>query len=77
MSRRRKVWIIGFLALTAFALGAELWASFDSDPETDPWTDLIVRYIPWEVTAVLLGALILWLPLHLGWRYWRRRERSS
>jgi hypothetical protein len=38
-------WIIGFLGVTVVAVGAELWASFDGDPDTAPWTDLIVRYV--------------------------------
>jgi hypothetical protein len=74
---RRRYWLVAFLGITAVAIGMELWASFDGDPSTDPWTDLIVRYIPWEITAVLVGALMLWLPLHFGWRYWRRRERRE
>lgn len=77
MTRRRLYWLITFLGITAVAIGMELWASFDGDPNTDPWTDLIVRYIPWEVTAVLVGGLALWLPLHFGWRYWRRSHPRS
>lgn len=68
----RNLWRAGFLGLTVLVLAAELWASLDGDPNTDPWTDLITTYIPWEITAALLGALFLWLPLHFGVRYWRR-----
>jgi hypothetical protein len=71
---RRAVWTLGFLGVTAVAIVAELWASFDSDPNTDPWTDLIVRHIPAEVTFALIGALCLWLPIHFGLRYWRKRR---
>lgn len=73
----RNLWRVGFLVLTAVVIAAELWASFDGDPNTDPWTDLITRYIPWEITAALLGALFLWLPLHLAIRYWRRSRRGA
>jgi len=66
-----------FLGLTALVLGMEVWASVDGDPETDPWTDLIVQYIPGEVTAVLIGGLALWLPVHFGLRYWRRHKAGG
>ena len=38
-----------------------------------PWTDLTVRYLPGEVTAALVGALVLWLPIHFLVRYRRRK----
>jgi hypothetical protein len=72
MSRAR--WIAAFLTLTAAALGMECWASWDSSPDTVPWTELIVEHIPGEVTAAAIGALGLWLPVHFGLRYWRRRQ---
>jgi hypothetical protein len=65
---------IGFLGVTAVALGWELVASFDGDPQTSPWTDLIVTYVPGEVTAALIGALVLWLPVHFGLRYYRKNR---
>lgn len=72
---RRSWWIAGFLAATAGVLGAELTASFDSSPATVPWTELIVTYIPPEITTAAIGALVMWLPLHFGMRYWRKRRR--
>jgi len=33
-----------------------------------------VSYVPWEVAAAAVGALLLWLPLHWGVRYWRRHR---
>ena len=71
---RRTAWRAVFLGLTALVLGMEVWASADGDPETDPWTDMIVQYIPGEVTAVLIGGLALWLPVHFGLRYWRQHR---
>lgn len=73
---RRTAWRAVFLGLTAVVLGMEVWASADGDPETDPWTDLIVQYIPGEVTAVLIGGLALWLPVHFGLRYGRRHRKT-
>lgn len=74
MSRRAR-WIAGFLSATAIALGAECWASWDADPDTAPWTELIVRYIPGEVTLAVIGALMVWVPAHFFIRY-RRKRRS-
>lgn len=61
-----------FLTATAMVLGWEVIASWDNNPDTSPWTDLIVTYVPGEVTAVLLGGLIAWLPVHFGLRYYRK-----
>ncbi len=66
-------WVGGFLGVTAVALVAELVASFDGSGDTVPWTDLIVQYVPGEVTAAAIGALVCWLPIHFGLRYWRKR----
>jgi hypothetical protein len=63
---------VGFLGATAAVLGWEILASWDGDPGTSPWTDLIVTYIPGEITAVLIGGLVAWLPVHFGLRYWRK-----
>lgn len=74
---RRAAWRAVFLGLTVFVLGMEVWASADGDPETEPWTDLIIQYIPGEVAAVLIGGLMLWLPVHFGIRYWRRHRTDA
>lgn len=63
---------VSFLGITAAAVGWELWASFDHDPDTCPWTDLIVTYVPWPVTAGAIVALCTWLPVHF-WRRYKRR----
>ncbi len=70
-----KGWKVGgFLGVTAIAIVWELIGSFDTDPDTMPWTDLITQYIPGEVTAAALGALIFWLPVHFGIRYYRKSK---
>lgn len=73
MSRRGR-WIAGFLAGTALLLGAECWASWDGSPDTVPWTDLIVQYVPGEVTLAAIAALVVWLPVHFFVRYRRKRR---
>lgn len=69
-------WRIAFLGLTAVVLGMEIWASADGDADTDPWTDLIVRHIPGELTALAIGGLMVWLGVHFGLRYWRKHRRT-
>lgn len=69
---RKGPWIIGFLSLTALAIIAECFAAFDSSTDTVPWTDLIVEYVPGEIFAVVLGALMLWVPVHFGIRYYKK-----
>lgn len=66
---------VGFLSATALVLFWELIAAFDGDPETMPWTDMIVAFVPGEVTAAVLGALLLWLPVHFGLRYYRKARK--
>lgn len=65
---------VGFLGVTGTALIWELVASFDDDPETWPWTDLITEYVPGEVTVAVIGALMAWVPVHFAKRYKRRSE---
>lgn len=72
----RNRWRAAFLGLTALVIVLELFASFDGDPNTDPWTDLIVTYVPAEVTAVAIGGLCLWLVVHFTLRYVRKHRAS-
>lgn len=70
-------WRSLFLGVTALAIGLEVWASVDGDPNTDPWTDLIVRHIPGEITALLIGGLAVWLGVHFGLRYYRKGKKRD
>ncbi|MFD0558142.1 hypothetical protein FB566_3437 [Stackebrandtia endophytica] len=74
---KRAWWSVAFLGLTGVVIGMEVWASVDSDPETVPWTDYIVQYIPVEISALLIGGLSLWLVIHFGRRYWRKHNQKS
>lgn len=65
----KKAWTIVFLALTAGALGMELWAGLDSSPTTVPWTDLISGYVPQPITLTALAVLSTWLPAHFLHHY--------
>lgn len=74
---QRGWWRVSFLGLTALVLGMEVFASVDGNPDTEPWTDLIVSYVPAEFAVAAIGALALWLPVHFGLRYWRRSRDSG
>ncbi|HEY5987350.1 MAG TPA: hypothetical protein VIV12_13390 [Streptosporangiaceae bacterium] len=52
----------------------ELYAANDGNPQTEPWTDLIVKHWSIEATFAAIGALMLWLPLHFWLRYRKRRR---
>lgn len=75
MTRTR--WRAAFLSVTALAIVLELVAVLDGRPDTEPWTDLIVTYVPMEVTALAVAGLSGWLAVHFGVRYWRRRRPPS
>jgi hypothetical protein len=68
---RRQVFTTAFLAVTALAVGGELWAALDSSPDTVPWTNLIADNVPWPVTATAIAILITWLPSHFAHAYGR------
>lgn len=72
---RRSWWVAAFLAVTTLAVGAELVAGLDHDPDTVPWTELVTRYIPWPVTAVAITVLVVWLPVHFWHAYRQRRPK--
>lgn len=74
---RKAWWTIGFLGITAVAIALEVFASFDGSPDTVPWTDYIVRYIPGEIAALLIGGLALWLVVHFGLRYYRKHKAAQ
>lgn len=69
---KRVAWRVGFLGVTAAAIVMECWASWDASPDTDPWTDLVVAFVPDEVGLAVLGALVCWVPVHFVRRYRRR-----
>jgi hypothetical protein len=71
-------WRTGFLALTALVIVLELRAATDGSANTDPWTDLVVRHVPWEVALFVGGGGLVWLFGHFAVRYMRRaRQRRT
>lgn len=79
---RQQRWRWVFLAATAGGLALpialEIWAATDRSVDTETWTELTVRYVPWQAIAAAFGAafvaLGVWLPLHF--RDWYRRRRG-
>jgi hypothetical protein len=67
----RKWSIVG---LTVAWLAWELFAAFDGSAATWPLTEVVVEYVPAEVTYAAIGALALWLPIHFAIRYRRKRR---
>jgi hypothetical protein len=71
---KRTMWRVGFLGVTGLAIAAEIYSVVDGSDDTEPWTDLITKYIPGEVTGAAIGGLALWLAIHFGIRYWRKSQ---
>lgn len=65
----RKVWTVLFLGLTGGAIGMELVAGLDSNPNTVPWTELLSRYVPQPITFAAIAVLTAWLPIHFTKAY--------
>jgi hypothetical protein len=60
---------IAFLSVTGVAVGTEVIFAFDGSDDTWPWTDLLVNYVPGEVTMFGIFGLSGWLIIHFGRRY--------
>ncbi len=66
---KKKQWTIVFLGITALTILLEIFASFDGNPNTIPWTSYIVRYIPvWVGLPIIIGFAI-WLVAHFVKKY--------
>jgi hypothetical protein len=66
---KRTVWSALLTFFVAAALGMELWAAWDSSPDTTTITELTVRFVPAAVTTLVVGALVHWLPGHFDHAY--------
>lgn len=70
---KRNLWRSVFLGATGLAIAMEVFAAVDGNPSTEPWTSLIVQYVPAEVTFLAIGGLTTWLFIHFGKRYAKRK----
>lgn len=73
----RQYWILLFLSLTGLVIAMELLAACDNNPDTVPWTALIVEYINVEIAMFLIGGLSLWLIVHFGRAYYKKHKRED
>ncbi len=75
ISGRQLWWRILMALLVAGAVAAELVAALDRSEWTEPWTTLIIRYVPAWVTLPVIVLFAAWLLVHFGKRYYARRRQ--
>lgn len=61
---RRAEWILAFLGVTFTAVGMEIYAVADGKSYTQPWTDLLVGFLPAGVGIPLVIGFSIWLCVH-------------
>ncbi len=72
MSKTKIVWRVAFLGVTATAIVMELIAAWDPNPDTEPWTHLIVRYIPSPIAMAVIVFGGKWTYDHFFHEYRKR-----
>lgn len=73
----KPVKVFSIAIITVAWLFWELWANFDSDPDTWPLTWVIVKYVPGYITIPAVLILALWLPWHFWTNYKNRKGRFT
>jgi hypothetical protein len=73
---RRVALTVGFLTVTATAVGLEVWFATDHDPDTRPWTDLATSYIPGPIIMAGIAVLLAWLPGHFAEAIAKKRAKT-
>ncbi len=66
---RRAFWTVGFLALTAAAVGMEIYAAADGNADTPTWSELIGAYVPQTIGVGAAGILAAWIVPHISAQY--------
>lgn len=61
---KKYAWRAGFLGVTALAVAMEIFAIYDGDTNTEPYTRMILDYIPANIFFLLFGAAGLWVVWH-------------
>ncbi len=69
----RLEWGAVFLGTTALVVGEELYAAFDSNPNTVPWTGYIAAQPWWLITLETL-VFFVWWPIHI-YRAWQAHRQ--
>jgi hypothetical protein len=70
MLTKRQKFLIVFLGYTFMSIALELYAVLDGKSWTEPWTELIVKFIPRIIGVPLVLAFSMWLSVHFLSRYW-------
>ena len=70
-----KGWRWGFLSVTAAAIAMELLAVFDNNDNTEPWTTLIITYIPSWIGLPLIGGFAIWL-FHHFYKWYKVKNKK-
>jgi hypothetical protein len=73
---KKSKWTIAFLGVTALAIIMELISAFDKNPDTTPWTMLIVDNIPWFVALPAIGLFATWLVSHFL-KYYKEKIKTK
>lgn len=60
-------WLVGAVFVAWLVL--EVWFSIDKNPDTWPLTREIVEWLPYPITAALVGWFIKWAPKHFDDAY--------
>lgn len=76
MNRRSAVITGVFLSITGAAVGMEVWFATDHDPDTLPWTTLLVRYVPAPITFAAITVLVSFLMPHFIEAYAKRKRTT-
>lgn len=61
---RKTIFRTVFLSVTAVAVGLEVLAATDSSSDTEPWTHLVVDYVPAPLALAFFLYLGRWVYLH-------------
>lgn len=73
---RRAVITGAFLTVTVTAVGMEVWFATDSDPDTLPWTTLLVDNVPGPIILAAVAVLTSWIGPHFIEAIAKRKART-
>lgn len=69
MKLKHLAWVTGILGAFVVWLGMELVAVLDGKPWTEPFTDIVVGFIPAGVGIPLVTGFSTWLEIHFVSRW--------
>jgi hypothetical protein len=60
-----KWWILGWILIGLGFLFYEFWSGWGTGKHTPMLTQVVVRYVPWPLTFIIIN----WLNIHFALRY--------